>query len=91
MLRGQISTACAPTAAPVAPALAGSLSIVGILRIPEVRICCFVAFAVGGTLYSVGSLWNEFISRVAWEQSEDQRAFLMTAYWLVRYSNFQTF
>jgi hypothetical protein len=82
MLRGQISTACAPTAAPVAPALAGSLSIVGILRIPEVRICCFVAFAVGGTLYSVGSLWNEFISRVAWEQSEDQRAFLMTAYWL---------
>jgi MFS family permease len=60
MLRGQISTACAPTAAPVAPALAGSLSIVGILRIPEVRICCFVAFAVGGTLYSVGSLWNEF-------------------------------
>ena len=81
-LRGQIAAACAPAGAAPGPAAAGGLSIVSILRIPEVRICCFVAFAVGGTLYSMGSLWNEFLSRVVWEQTEEKRGFLMTTYWL---------
>lgn len=81
-LRGPIASACAPAEASSRPAPAGGLSILGILRIPEVRICCFVAFAVGGTLYSMGSLWNEFISRVVWVQTEDQRSLLTTTYWL---------
>ena len=81
-LRGQIAAACAPASAASGPAAAGGLSILSILRIPEVRICCFVAFAVGGTLYSMGSLWNEFLSRVVWEQTEERRGFLMTTYWL---------
>jgi hypothetical protein len=64
------------------PDSAGKLSIVSILGIREVRICCFVAFVMGGTLYSVGSLWSEFISRVVWELAADKRAFIVSIYWI---------
>ena len=81
-LRGQIAAACGPLVAMSGPDSAGKLSIVSILSIREVRICCFVAFVMGGTLYSVGSLWSEFISRVVWEVADDQRAFIVSLYWV---------
>ena len=81
-LRGQISTACGPLVAMSGTDPAGKLSIVSILGIREVRICCFVAFVMGGTLYSVGSLWSEFISRVVWELAADKRAFIVSIYWI---------
>ena len=81
-LRGQISAACGPLVAMSGPDSAGKLSIVSILGIREVRICCFVAFVMGGTLYSVGSLWSEFISRVVWELAADKRAFIVSIYWV---------
>jgi MFS family permease len=77
--RGQISTACGSL---VGPDPAARLSILSILRIREVRICCFVAFVMGGTLYSVGSLWSEFISRVVWDLAADKRAFVVSIYWI---------
>lgn len=82
LLRGQIAGVCNSSIAPARPTSAQSLSIVSILGIREVRICCFVAFAVGGTLYSTGSLWNEFLSRVAWAHAADNRAFIVSAYWV---------
>jgi MFS family permease len=81
-VRGQISTACGPLVATSGPDPAGKLSILSILGIREVRICCFVAFVMGGTLYSVGSLWSEFISRVVWEIAADKRAFIVSIYWI---------
>jgi len=81
-IRRQISAACTPAVASSGQDPAACLSIVGILGIREVRICCFVALVMGGTLYSVGSLWSEFISRVVWELSVDTRAFIVSAYWM---------
>lgn len=81
-LRGQVSAACPPLVASSGQDPAACLSIVGILGIREVRICCFVALVMGGTLYSVGSLWSEFISRVVWELSVDKRAFIVSTYWM---------
>jgi MFS family permease len=81
MLRGRISDACGPVASSGSNPQ-GSLSIASILRIREVRICCFVAFAMGGTLYSTGSLWNEFISRVVWEHTAEQKSTLVSLYWI---------
>lgn len=81
-LRGRISAACAPLVPASGPDSAGNVSIASILGIREVRICCFVAFAMGGTLYSVGSLWSEFISRVVWELAADKRAFIVSVYWI---------
>ena len=81
-LRGQISAACGPLVAASGPDPAARLSIANILGIREVRICCLVAFAVGGTLNSMGSLWNEFLSRVVWELAADKRAFIVSIYWI---------
>ena len=81
MLRGRISAAYGPLVASSGAEPVGSLSIASILSISEVRICCFVAFAMGGTLYSTGSLWNKFISRVVWEHTAEQKSFLVSLYW----------
>jgi fucose permease len=81
-LRGQIAAACTSSLAPSGPTPGENISIARILGIREVRICCFVAFAVGGTLYSTGSLWNEFLSRVAWSHAAENSAFLVSAYWV---------
>jgi fucose permease len=82
MLRGRISAACGPLVASSGSNPQGNLSIASILSIREVRICCFVAFAMGGTLYSTGSLWNEFISRVVWEHTAAQKSSLVSLYWI---------
>ena len=81
MLRARTSAACGPLVGSSGPNPQGNLSILSILGIREVRICCFVAFAMGGTLYSTGSLWNEFISRVVWEHTVEKKSFLVSLYW----------
>lgn len=77
-IRRRVRDACA-RAVP-SSGVGGQVSILRVLAVPEVRVCCVAAFALGGTLLSFGALWNEFLARTLWHADDAERATVTTAF-----------
>lgn len=54
----------------VMPGKADRFAVGQLLRIPEIRLSCFVTFMLGGVLWSFSARWNESVGRIAWDLSE---------------------
>lgn len=82
MMRGRTANAAAAAAASTsAPATdEARLPPWKLLGIREVRICCFTAFMLGGTLWSFSGLWNEFVARNLWNLPAEERGIAMGAF-----------